>query len=108
MVYLEALSDLTPSQIERGCWEAQKTMEQFPKPGHIREGLARAARLEHHFDRLGPPLIQWNENGSMTTEERMAAADQCAELYRCLPVRPVKAKKKVCCKACQVDRPATD
>jgi hypothetical protein len=93
-VYLEALSDLTPSQIERGCWEAQKTMEEFPKPGHIRKGLARAARLERDFERLGPPLIRWNESDSMTAQERKTAADQCAELRRRLPVRQVTPRKK--------------
>jgi len=69
-------------------------MEQFPKPGHIREGLARAARLERDFERLGPPRIQWNENESMTGEERKAAADQCADLRRGLPVQPVTPRKK--------------
>jgi hypothetical protein len=57
-------------------------MEQFPKPGHIRQGLARASRLECDFERLGPPRIRWNENESMTAEERKAAADLCAELRR--------------------------
>jgi hypothetical protein len=91
-VYLEALSDLTASQIERGCREAEKTMEQFPKPGHIRQGLARASRGD--FERLGPRRIRWNENESMTAEERKAAADQCAELSRGLPVRPVTPPRK--------------
>jgi hypothetical protein len=35
--YAEALFDLTLAQIERGCAEATKLIEVFPKPSHIRE-----------------------------------------------------------------------
>ena len=35
--YAEALCDLTPAQIERGCAEATKMVEVFPKPSHIRQ-----------------------------------------------------------------------
>lgn len=66
-VYLEALSDLSPEQIEDGCAEATKTAEQFPKPGHIRHAVP--------FDRsvfMGPPQIEYPP---VTDEERAAGLE---------------------------------
>jgi hypothetical protein len=68
---LEALSDLSPEQIDAGCENAIKTAEQFPKPGHIRAAVP--------FDRtifLGPPLLEYAE--TLTAEEREAAIKECA------------------------------
>lgn len=89
-VYLEALQELSPSQIEIGCEEAQKKMEQFPKPGHIREGWL--ARRSVGFESLGPPLLEWNEREDMTDAERKEAAEMCAKLRRNLgePARAIR------------------
>lgn len=53
-VYIECLQDLTPEQLEIGCAEASKDMEQFPKPGHIRHAWEQYTAL-NHWERLGPP-----------------------------------------------------
>ena len=77
MVYLEALSDLSPEQIEAGCENALKTAEQFPKPGHIRKSVP--------FDKsifLGPPMLTYSEPPLSPQEREEAIAEQKAELRR--------------------------
>lgn len=47
--YREALSDLTPSEIERGFREARKKLKFFPLAAEIRE-LATNSEPTHYFD----------------------------------------------------------
>jgi hypothetical protein len=68
--YLEALSDLTPEQLEEACREATRTAEQFPKPGHIRN----AVRSGRTGEFLGPPLLMYPE---ISQEERDEAIKEC-------------------------------
>jgi len=64
--YAEALSDLTPEQLETACREATRSAEQFPKPAHIRgalrrvEGLART-RPEYLDEPRLSPQERWTD-----------------------------------------------
>lgn len=72
LVYLEALADLSPEQIDAGCANAIKTEEVFPKPGHIRAAVP--------FDKsifLGPPMLEYTE--TLTPEEREEAIKESAK-----------------------------
>jgi len=64
--YAEALIDLTAEQLEYGCKEASKNMEQFPKPGHIRKP---AENLTNEY--LGPAL-EWDPELERQRLERKA------------------------------------
>jgi len=44
-VYAEALSDLSPEQLETGCCEVTRSALQFPKPAEIRAALRRVEGL---------------------------------------------------------------
>ncbi len=86
--YLEALSDLTPEQLETGCTEAIQTAEQFPKPGHI-----RAAVPVLHSAFLGPPMLTYPE---VSEEDRQAGLEYSAAVRAALAKSPrqvqIKAK----------------
>jgi hypothetical protein len=69
-VYLEALSDLSPDQLEMACLAATQRAEQFPKPGHIRN----AVQIDRSGEFLGPPLLEYPE---ISQEERDAAVAEC-------------------------------
>jgi len=81
-IYVEALSDLTPDQIEAGCAEAIKTAEQFPKPGHIRAAVPTVQTIF-----LGPSQLTYPET---TQEERDAALEYSAPLRARLAASPRK------------------
>ena len=76
-LYLEALDDLTPQQIDAGCKEATRTAEQFPKPGHIRRGLIAAHDGETIL--LGPPLLDY---GKPMTDAERRQCDEITEAFR--------------------------
>ena len=82
-LYLEALKDLTPDQIEAGCREASKTAEQFPKPGHIR---AAVPAVRSAF--LGLPQLTYPR---ISEEEREEALEYSAALREVLAKTPPKA-----------------
>jgi hypothetical protein len=84
--YLEALSDLSPDQIESGCAEAIKTAEQFPKPGHI-----RAAVPVVHGVFLGLPQLSYPE---ISKEEREEALKYSAALRAALAKSPRSRPQK--------------
>ena len=77
-VYVEALDDLSPEQIDRGCREATRTAEQLPKPGHIRTALLNA-EAESRFVGLGLPLLAYPE---ISQEERDEALKFSEELKK--------------------------
>ena len=85
-VYLEALDDLTPEQLDRACREATRSAEQFPKPGHIREALARTG-LTNQFS--GPPRPKYLDEPKISEEERASALKFSDELRKKLgPAKP--------------------
>lgn len=86
MLYLEALNDLTPDQIEAGCTEATKVAEQFPKPGHIRAAVPTVDRVF-----LGPPRLTYPE---VSQEERESALEYSAALRSVLAKAPSKAPEE--------------
>lgn len=88
MVYLEALADLSPAQIDRGCQEAIKSAEQFPKPGHIRAAIP--------IDRstfLGPPMLTYPEISEEEREEALKFSEQLRENLG--PTPPCEKKKQI-------------
>jgi hypothetical protein len=80
--YAEALDDLSIEQIEKGCREATRNAEQFPKPGHIRkalEAVEAAQTVSNRVQLLGPPAIKYPP---ITQEERDAAIEYGEELKK--------------------------
>ncbi len=75
LVYLEALDDLTPNQIELGCREATRTAEVFPKPGHIRNALKKVQSNDVQV--LGPPLLEYDP----PTPEEKAEREEWRRFY---------------------------
>ena len=59
LVYVEALDDMTPDELEFGCREATRTAEQLPKPGHIRTA-AEAYRAPDDRSQFLGPALDWN------------------------------------------------
>lgn len=88
-VYLEALDDLSPEQIDRGCREATRAAEQLPKPGHIRAALLKA-EAESRFTGLGPPLLAYAE---ISQEERDEALKFSEELKKKLGAPSPKSER---------------
>ena len=82
-LYLEALDDLTPEQIETGCIEASKSATQFPKPGHIRAGVPVVREMF-----LGPGRPAYLDEPPMTDEDRAAALEYSAKLREKLNLKP--------------------
>ena len=80
--YLEALSDLTPEQIDLGCAQAIKTAEQFPKPGHI-----RAAVPVVHEMFLGPRRPKYLDEPPTSEAERMDALEFSSKLREKLKLK---------------------
>jgi hypothetical protein len=83
-VYLEALGDLTPGQLENACRESTKTAERWPSPGDIRSAAAR--RTETTF--LGPRRLHYLDEPQMTAEEREEALKDSAVLRKNLGTAP--------------------
>jgi hypothetical protein len=73
-VYLEALGDLTPEQLEIGCREATSAAEQFPKPGHIRKAHEQNAENAGEVF-LGPRLLEYDAKPLSEEEKKQAAED---------------------------------
>ena len=90
LVYLEALADLSPEQIDAGCENAIKTAERFPAPGHIRKAVPFDDRTSY----LGPRLLNYTE--TLTPEERAEALKFSEALKKKLgviPAKPAEPKK---------------
>src|SRR5882724_11532160 len=85
-VYVEALDDLTPEQLDRACREATRTAEQFPKPGHIHYAAARTAMATYS----GPPRPKYLDEPRLSDEERESALKFSAELRKKLGAVPEK------------------
>jgi hypothetical protein len=88
-IYVEALSDLTPDQIEAGCAEATRIAEQFPKPGHI-----RAAVPPLHYTFLGLPQLTYPVIPQEEREEALAFSAAVRERLQIVPKQSVPPKKK--------------
>jgi hypothetical protein len=60
-IYAEALSDLTPEQLDAACLKAQQVCQFFPKPGEIRGQLeqAEAKGFELEAEREWESLLAW-------------------------------------------------
>jgi hypothetical protein len=90
VTYAEALGDLTAEQLEYGCAQTSKEMEQFPKPGHIRR---HAENLHAEF--LGPKL-DWNprlEQERLLRKaewERQLASGEVTQTNELEPPKPAK------------------
>lgn len=98
--YIEALDDMSPQGLDLGCREATRVAEQFPKPGHIRKGLAVASNAGEYLGERAdwktlnaPPIPQ---------AERDAAIEECRS--RLAHLTPAPAKKE---KARIIARPST-
>lgn len=90
--YVEALDDLTPDELDAGCREATRTAEQFPKPGHIRKGLATASE-EGQF--LGPRMLTYSDPG-LTEGDRDEIIKECrSRLAHLQPAPPKKEKPRI-------------
>jgi hypothetical protein len=87
--YAEALDDMTPEQIDIGCREAGRSAENFPKPGHIREGF-ESSRQDTIY--LGPPAIKYPE---VSQEERDAALEERKVFTDALKKQLGERKKRV-------------
>lgn len=75
--YLEALSDLSPEQIESGCREAIKTAEVFPKPGHIRSAIPFDETLF-----LGPRQLTYPEVTQQERDEALKFSEALASVIQ--------------------------
>ena len=74
--YADALSDLSPEQLDTGCREVTCTAELFPKPAQIRaalrrvEGLARTRPEYLDEPRLSPQERWTDEEVKRSNEQR--------------------------------------
>lgn len=92
MVYLEALSDLTPNQIEIGCREAEKLAERFPWPGHIRKALEASLHSESE-EFLGLPLLAYTPVSQEDRDEALKFSAALKEALAKLPAAPASKQK---------------
>lgn len=72
--YIEALDDLTPDELDAGCREATRVAEQFPKPGHIRKGLAAA---HNEVGYIGGARVLNYEDPGLTETQRIEIIQEC-------------------------------
>ena len=86
-VYLEALDDLTPEQIDRGCREATRTAEQLPKPGHIRAGLKAIGAQQSQQVFLGPQLLAYPRISQEERDEALARSEELRKRLGSAPAR---------------------
>lgn len=78
MTYLEALDDLSPSELSRGCREATREADQFPKPGHIRRAL-EGSRLEESVQHNRPAYLDEPQLSPAEIEEALEETRQLRE-----------------------------
>ena len=84
-LYVEALNDLSPTEIDLGCTRALKVCTQFPKPAHIREGAAFECAARRPVG-MGPRLLHYTDQ--MTPEERAECIADIGELRKKLQTQP--------------------
>lgn len=92
MVYVEALDDLSPEQLEFGCKEATRIAEQLPKPGHIRTAAGAFRPKNDRSEFLGPAL-DWNPVLEMERIRRAEAYQKALTNGEITP-EPQKPKPK--------------
>ena len=69
--YVESLDDLSPEELDRGCREATRIAEQFPKPGHIRHALKQLEDIP----RMRPAYL---DEPTLSVSERWGPEEQAA------------------------------
>ena len=86
-VYLEALEDLTPQELEMGCRCATKTCDFFPRPSQIMRAAIEWQRGEGNINTRPDYLDRPKPIESMTEEDKKAC-DEYSQKVRATLANP--------------------